>query len=160
VVVDLALLIDEADLRVCSVGINPRWDRVERSLHVGLPDDAFFWLRLGRDEIGRWLADNATGVACPVAMFGRPAGVLYQALAGHCYGSAPGRYAGAHLVSIARLARAFLSSIRSGGETWRFAWQVVQAAGLVIQPWLCVLELDREGRPLEISPLYDVRISL
>ena len=159
-VVDLALLIDEENLRVHSVGINPRWDRVERSLHVGRPDDAFFWLRLGRGEIGRWLVDNATGVVCPVAVFGRPAGLLYQALSGHEYGFNAGRYAEAHLVSIARLARAFLSSMRGQGETWRFAQQVVRAAGGTIQPWLCVLELDRDGRPLDGSPLYDVRISL
>ncbi len=157
---DLAILIDEANLSVRGVGLNPRLDEVRALEATGRFQAAIRRLEYGRREVAGWMLENATEVRLPVAMFGRPAAVLYQALAGHRYGRKPGHYAEAQLVEIARMARASIVSMRGEAESWVMAWRVFSAAGPTIQPWLCVLELDVDGRPLEAAPLYDVRIRL
>jgi hypothetical protein len=157
---DLAVLIDEANLSVRGVGLNPRLDEALALRANGYGERSMAVLQAGRDQIGRWMVESATEVRLPVAMFGRPAAVLYQALAGHSYGRKPAHYAEVHLCQIAVQARASIASMRGGAESWVLAWRVVEAAGPTIQPWLCVLALDVDGRPLEASPLYDVRIRL
>jgi len=159
-VADLALLIDEQGLRVRGVGVNPQLKEVFRLASLGQRDEAMAALQQGREEVGHWLADNAVDCECPVVAYGQPAGALYQALAGHSYGQSPAHYAEGQLTQIARSARALIERKRRKGPTWFFAWRVVEAAGRQIQPWLCVLELDVDGRPLRSSPLYDVRLSL
>jgi hypothetical protein len=119
-IVDTILLIDPVSFEILHVATN----------HCVMRDSAS--RALSRQCVVRALQDIIGKPA--VVLTGQVADLLYVALAGHHYTSESPRRASTNL---ARTARAHIERLRKL-EEWGIAWQVIQAWGPMIRPWLWV----------------------
>jgi hypothetical protein len=132
-IVDTIVLVDSKTFEVLYVANN----------HCVMRDPAS--RALSRQGVVRTIQDIVKKPA--VVLTGQVADLLYVALAGHHYTSQSPRRAS---TGLARAARGHIERMRKL-EEWALAWQVIQAWGPKIRPWLGVTKLVggfiQEGAP-------------
>lgn len=114
--------------------------------------DLYAVVEVGLDETNPLLQPT-----CPsrFALRGEAAALLYVALAGHRFGTAPERARR----SSARHARAAIHQ-HQRQYSYHIAYRVVQCFGPFIMPWLGVLKVDQHGRAVLDDPIYQERTGL
>jgi hypothetical protein len=140
-VVDTIVLVDPKTFEVFHVAHN----------HCVMSDPAS--RALTRRSVVRTLEDIVQRPA--LVLTGQVADLLYVALAGHHYTSQSPRRASTNL---ARSARGQVERMRKL-EEWGIAWQVIQAWGPRIRPWLGVTKLVN-GFPQMGAPEYVWEVAL
>jgi hypothetical protein len=140
-IVDTILLIDPVSFEVLHVANN----------HCVMRDPAS--RALSRQGVVRTLLEGRDGPA--IVLTGQVADLLYVALAGHHYMSQHPQRASTNL---ARSARGHIERMRKL-EEWQIAWQVVEAWGPMIRPWLGVTKFV-EGFEQQGAPEYLQEIGL
>jgi hypothetical protein len=109
---------------------------------------------LGRQSVIRVCQESVGDRS--LVLTGRPAALLYLALAGHAYSVQTPDDAHPYL---ARQARAEITRRRRDGGDWEIVARAVEAWGPMIKPWLGVTKLVN-GMPQSFAPEYELRIRL
>jgi hypothetical protein len=140
-IVDTIILVDPKTFEVLHVANN----------HCVMRDSAS--RALSRQGVMRTLLEGRDTPA--IVLTGQVADMLYVALAGHHYTVQHPRQASTNL---ARAARGHIERMRKL-EEWGIAWQVVEAWGQKIKPWLWVTKFE-QGFEQQGAPEYCLEVSL